>query len=52
VGISLAQASASVVTGALQPLAATVQNTSNTTATWQVNSITEGSTSTGTVDHL
>jgi hypothetical protein len=50
VTISVAPATASVQVGAMQPFTATVSNTSNPAATWQVNGVAGGDASHGTID--
>ena len=47
--ISIAPTSATVTTGGTQQFTATLQNTSNTAVTWQVNGVTGGNTTTGTI---
>jgi hypothetical protein len=47
--ISISPTSASVVTGAAQSFSATVQNSSNTAVTWQVNGVTGGNSTSGTI---
>jgi hypothetical protein len=49
VSISISPGTASVAIGASQTFTATVQKTSNTAVTWQVNGATGGSASTGTI---
>src|SRR5437879_4918212 len=49
VTVSVAPAAASVQTGGTQTFTATVTNTTNTAVTWQVNGITGGNTSVGTI---
>jgi hypothetical protein len=49
VSVSLSPASASVQAGGSQRFTATVQNTSNTAVTWQVNGVTGGNTTNGTI---
>ena len=49
VAVSISPTSASVTTGGTQQFTATLQNTSNTAVTWQVNGVTEGNTTTGTI---
>jgi len=49
VSISISPTSGSVQVGLTQQFTATISGTTNTTATWQVNGVTGGATSTGTV---
>ena len=49
IDVSVTPAAASVQTGGTQTFTATVTNTTNTAVTWQVNGITGGSTSVGTI---
>ncbi|MGH9543551.1 MAG: hypothetical protein ACRD2H_16930, partial [Terriglobales bacterium] len=49
VSVSVSPASATVNAGATQQFTATVTNTSNTAVTWQVNGVTGGATTTGTI---
>jgi hypothetical protein len=49
VSITLSPTLAAVETGATQQFTATVQNTSNTAVTWQINGITGGNGTVGTV---
>ena len=49
VTISLSPTSATVTPGTTQQFTATVQNTSNIAVTWQVNGVSGGSTTTGTI---
>src|SRR6266513_17668 len=49
VTVSVAPAAASVQTGGRQTFTATVTNTANKAVTWQVNGVTGGNTSVGTV---
>lgn len=50
VTVSVTPASASVAAGGTQQFTATVGGTPNTAVTWQVNNVTGGSASTGTID--
>jgi hypothetical protein len=47
--ISISPTSASLTTGGTQQFTATLQNTGNTAVTWQVNGVTGGNTTTGTI---
>ena len=47
--VSISPTSATVTTGGAQQFTATLQNTSNTAVTWQVNGVTGGNTTTGTI---
>ena len=47
--VSISPTSATVTTGGTQQFTATLQNTSNTAVTWQVNGVTGGNTTTGTI---
>src|SRR6266478_3758753 len=47
--VSVTPAAASVQTGGMQTFTATVTNTTNKAVTWQVNGITGGNTSVGTI---
>jgi hypothetical protein len=47
--ISISPTSATVTTGGTQQFTATLQNTSNTAVTWQVNGVTGGNATTGTI---
>ena len=47
--VSVTPATASVQTGATQSFTATVTNTTNTAVTWQINGITGGNTTVGTI---
>ena len=49
VSVTIAPLSAAVATGGTQQFSATVQNTSNTAVTWQVNGVTGGSATVGTI---
>jgi hypothetical protein len=49
VSVSASPATASVQTGATQQFTATVSNTSNTAVTWQVNNVTGGNSTVGTI---
>ncbi len=49
VSISISPKSASLIGGATQAFTATVQNTSNTSVTWQVNGVTGGNSTVGTI---
>jgi hypothetical protein len=49
VTVSISPTAASVATGSSQGFAATVQNTTNTAVTWQVNGVTGGSSAIGTI---
>lgn len=49
IGISISPLSATVATGGIQQFTATVQNTNNTAVTWQVNAVTGGNATLGTV---
>src|SRR5437879_1500164 len=49
IDVSVTPATASVQTGGTQSFIATVTNTTNTAVTWQVNGITGGNTSVGTI---
>src|SRR5258707_4252455 len=49
IDVSVAPAAASVQTGGMQTFTATVTNTTNKAVTWQVNGITGGNTSVGTI---
>jgi hypothetical protein len=49
VSISIAPTTASVSVGATQAFVATVQNTTNSAVTWQVNGVTGGNSTTGTI---
>ena len=49
VSISLSPTSATVPAGSTQQFAATVSNTTNTSVTWQVEGVTGGSATTGTI---
>jgi hypothetical protein len=49
VSISISPTIASVVVSGTQTFTSTVQNTSNTAVTWQVNGVTGGSAATGTI---
>ena len=49
VSISISPSSASVQTGATQQFTATVSNTTNTAVAWQVNSVTGGNSTVGTI---
>jgi Protein of unknown function (DUF1565) len=49
VSIGMTPTSATVGTGSAQQFTATVQNTSNTAATWQVNGMTGGNATVGTI---
>jgi hypothetical protein len=49
VSISVSPTSASVPAGATQQFTATVQNTTNTNVTWQVNGVTGGDSAHGTI---
>jgi uncharacterized protein (DUF1800 family) len=48
--VAVAPTSASVRAGSAQPFTATVTGTSNTAVTWQVNNITSGNSTIGTID--
>ena len=50
VTVSVSPNPASVRTGSTQPFSATVSGSSNTSVTWQVNGVTGGSASTGTIN--
>jgi hypothetical protein len=50
VSVSISPNPASVRAGATQPFSATVSGSSNTSVTWQVNGVTGGSSSTGTIN--
>ena len=47
--VSVSPSSASVYVGASQPFTAAVTNSSNTAVTWQVNGVTGGNSTTGTI---
>jgi 6-phosphogluconolactonase (cycloisomerase 2 family) len=49
VTVTVAPATASVVTGATQQFTATVANATNTAVTWQVNGVAGGNATTGTI---
>jgi hypothetical protein len=49
VSVTISPTSATVATGGTQQLTATVQNTSNTAVTWQVNGVTGGNATVGTI---
>jgi hypothetical protein len=49
VSITISPTSATVVAGSTQQFMATVQNTSNTAVTWQVNGVTGGNATVGTI---
>ena len=49
VTVSVSPTSASLVAGATQKFTATVQNSSNTAVTWQVNGVTGGNSTNGTI---
>lgn len=49
IAISVSPVSATVPAGATQQFTATVQNTTNTAATWQVNTVTGGDSIVGTI---
>jgi len=49
IDVSVTPAAASVQTGGMQTFTATVTNTTNKAVTWQVNGITGGNTSVGTI---
>jgi hypothetical protein len=49
VSVTIAPLSATVATGGTQQFAATVQNTSNTAVMWQVNGVTGGNATVGTI---
>src|SRR6202008_541842 len=49
VSITIAPLSATVATGGTQQFSATVQNTSNTAVTWQVNGVAGGNATVGTI---
>src|SRR5437879_9198524 len=47
--VTIAPVSATVAAGGTQQFTATVQNTSNTAVTWQVNGVTGGNATVGTI---
>src|SRR6184192_2421689 len=49
VSVTISPTSATVATGGTQQFTATVQNTSNTAVTWQVNGVTGGNATVGTI---
>src|SRR5207245_2295076 len=49
VSVTIAPSSATVAAGGTQQFTATVQNTSNTAVTWQVNGVTGGNATVGTI---
>ena len=49
VSVTISPTTATVLAGGTQQFTATVQNTSNTAVTWQVNGVTGGNTTVGTI---
>src|SRR5205807_6353593 len=49
VSVTISPTSATVAAGGTQQFSATVQNTSNTAVTWQVNGVTGGNATVGTI---
>src|SRR2546425_9300954 len=49
VSVTISPTSATVAAGGTQQFTATVQNTSNTAVTWQVNGVTGGNATVGTI---
>lgn len=49
ISVTVSPKTASVVTGLTQQFSATVANSSNTSVTWQVNNVTGGNATTGTI---